>query len=241
MSFEYHVTFSASERVKPYEFDLYLDSKKEGSQVKLGENFYSIRPKNTEDLGTITEILQKGIGEKTLNSIEDLTHNVSLLSSVKDIKTNNIYRVGITTLSGSSPISNWSKQEKQLKHNVAELYWEKKVIGEPENTHEGFIGFLSFIAQYDHTIDNRDDRLINDLMHAIKTGNKEKFVQLFESLPLGMVGMVNHGEGLNGFPEPIKRNPEKKVFTESDLVQLQQYMKETNFSGVICLSDAKGH
>lgn len=241
MSFDHHITFLASDRTQPYEFDLYQDSKKEAFQVKLGENFYSIRPQNTEDLGAITEILQKGIGEKTLGSIEDLTHNVSLLSSVKDIKTNNIHHVGITTLSGSSPISNWSKQEKQLKHNVAELYWEKKVIGEPENTHEGFTGFLSFIAQYDHTIDNQDNRLINDLMLAIKTGNKEKFVQVFESLPLGMVGMVNHGEGLNGFPEPLQRNPEKKVFTESDLIQLQQYMKETKFSGVICLSDAKGN
>lgn len=47
MSFEHHVTFSASERLTPYEFDLYLDSKKDGFQVKLGENFYSIRPKNT--------------------------------------------------------------------------------------------------------------------------------------------------------------------------------------------------
>lgn len=240
MSFEHHVSFSAMDRVKPYEFDLYLDSKKEGFQVKLGENYYSIRPENIEDLGTITEILQKGIGEKTLNSIDDLTHNVSLLSSVKDIQTNNIYRVGIATLSGSSPISNWSKQEKQLKHNVGELYWEKKVIGEPENTHEGFTGFLSFIAQYDHTVDNRDDRLINELKHAIKTGNKEKFIEIFEFLPLGMVGMVNHGEGLDAFPEPIKRNPEKKMFTESDFVQLQQYMKEIKFSGVICLSDANG-
>lgn len=240
MSFEHHINLSAGDRVKPYEFDLYVDTKKEGFQVKLGENYYSIRPKNEEDLGAITEILQKGIGEKTLKSIEDFTHNVSLLSSVKDIQTNNTHHVGVTILSGSSPVGNWSKQEKQLKHNVAELYWEKKVIGEPENTHEGFTGFLSFIAQYDHTIDNQNDRLINDLRHAIKTGNKEKFVEVFESLPLGMVGMVNHGEELNAFPEPIKRNPEKKAFTESNLVQLQQYMKETKFSGVICLSDANG-
>jgi len=324
MSFEHHVTFSATDRIKPYEFDLYLDSKKEGFQVKLGENYYSIRSKNTEDLGAIKEILQKSIGEKILNSIDDLTHNVSLLSSVKDIQTNNIYHVGIRTLSGSSPISNWCKQETQLKHNVGELYWKKKVIGEhhiilstqdrekpyefdlylddkkegfqvklgenyysiklknPEDLtliteilqkgigetelnsieslnnkvglisavkdiktdklypHEGFTGFLSFIAKYDNTVDNRDDTLINDLRDAIKTGNKEKFIKIFESLPQGMVGSVNHGEGLNGIPEPIKRNPEKKVFTESDLVQLQQYIKETKFSGVICLSDANG-
>lgn len=240
MSFEPHITFSAADRVNSYEFDLYVDRKREGFQVKLGENYYSIQPKKEEDLGAIQEILKKGIGEKTLKSIEDLTHQLSSLSPITDLRTHHTHHIGITTLSGSSPVSIWSKQEQQLKHDVAELYWKEKVIGEPENSHEGFTGFLSFIAQYDGTIDNQDDRLIKVLRHAIKTGNKEKFIEAFESLPLGMVGMVNHGEGLNAFPPPLKRNPEKKLFTESDLVQLQRYAKETKFSGVICLSDANG-
>lgn len=294
MSFERHISFSVADRVKPYEFELYLDSKKEGFQVKLGTNdVYSIRTKNKEDLVAITEILQRGIGEKTINSVEELTDNISSLSSVKDVKTNNIYRLGVTTLSGNSPIGSWSKYEKEIKRNIAELYWEKKVKREPENghvrnsslaaeetasktsaksaledvrkmessnegisletsgisemplenTHEGFINFLRFIAQYDPTIDNQDDRFVKELTLAMKTPNKEnkeRFLQLFESLPLGLIGSLNHVEGLKGYPEPIERNPEKRIFTETDLAELQQYMKESHFSGVVTLSDNTG-
>lgn len=95
------------------------------------------------------------------------------------------------------------------------------------------MGCLRFNAQYDPSIQ------VNAFKLAIERGDKENFVQLFESLPLGIVGSINQGEDLHGFPELAKRNSEKKTFTPIDLAQLRQYMKDTNFSGVICLSDSK--
>jgi retinol-binding protein 3 len=170
----------------------------------------------------------------------------------------------IATHADAIPLS-WSKEEREKKLKVAQLYWEKKVIGEPENTHEGFFDCIRFNAQYDPTIDNSQDQLVQNLLQTIEAAiglnspnesqksdktkakidilvseQRDKFLKLFASLPRGVVGMINHGEGLNAFSPPPPRNPGKTSFTESDLQQLQQYMKEIEFSGVVCLSDSKG-
>lgn len=240
MNSEYHLTLFSVGSSRPIEFDLCKENVKESNQIQLGSNYYSIRSKDSEDLSLINELINAAIKNKTINSIEDLSKQISLLSSVKSVKVNNVHHVAITTLTGSAPTSDWSKQKKTLKQSVGELFWEKRVVGDPENTHEGFLGFLRFNTQFDPLIDNKDDKLINNFLTAIKLKDREGFLNLFESLPLGIVGMVNYGERLKGFPEPPKLDPTKKNFTESDLTQLQQYMKEIGFSGVVCLSDSSG-
>lgn len=71
MSYD-HFNISSSD--KKYEFDLYQTEK----GIQIGGKFYSIKPKNSEDLTAITDIL-KGIGE--INSLDELTNNIKLLSS----------------------------------------------------------------------------------------------------------------------------------------------------------------
>lgn len=237
MSFEHHLTLFTAGSTRSIEFDLCKENAKGSNQIQLGYNYYSIRPKNSEDLHLINELIKDATVNKTITSVEDLSKQISLLSSVKNVKVNNVHHVAITNLTGSAPIGDWSKQEKSLKQRVGELFWEKRVIADPENTHKGFLDFLRFNAQFDPAIDNK---LINSLSKAITLKDRESFLKVFESLPLGMVGMINHGEGLEGFPQPPGLDPTKKNFTESDLTQLQQYMKETGFSGVVCLSDSSG-
>lgn len=143
----------------------------------------------------------------------------------------------------STPLVSWSKQEKQQKRKIGELYWEKNVVNNSDNTHEGLINYLRYNAKYDPIIDNHEDRLVQKFFEAIKTPGKEgkeDFLKIFESIPMGILYTINQGEKLDAFPPSPSRNPNKTTFTQNDLAELQQFMKDMQFSGVVCLSDSKG-
>ena len=277
MDANYHFTISSATGA-PYEFDLSTaNNTNDLGQIKIGEKYYSIQAKNEEELSSIQEMIKNISRGKPIQSIEDLSQRISSLDAASTIQASHVHQVGIVTLQGDSPLSDWSKQDRQIKQKVAQLYWEKKVAEDPEyseKTHKGFIDYLRLNAFYDPTIDNQEDRLVEKILLAIKKGNlardeflkiydptidnhedkpakkvllaikkgnlaRDEFLKIFENLPLGIVEAVDQGEGLNASPPLPAINSEKKSFKESDLEQLQQYMKEINFSGVVCLSDSK--
>lgn len=118
----------------------------------------------------------------------------------------------------------WIKQENEA------LKIERKLVGEKyfdtkKGPHEGFLGFLQ-----------RDlkPEIVSQFKVALQENAREKFVTLFEHCSRTQLKAINDCENLDVIPDPaFIQNPK---ITAEHIKQLQVYMENVGFSGVVSLS-----
>ncbi|MBS0638060.1 MAG: S41 family peptidase [Verrucomicrobia bacterium] len=99
------------------------------SQIKVGEQFYSIIPKNPEDLGAIKGLLEKSIRENSIQTVEDLKRTITSISSSADTTISDITKLGIATLAaGPTETESFNRVKKQTVHSIAEAMVKRYVF-----------------------------------------------------------------------------------------------------------------
>ncbi|MCE5293306.1 MAG: S41 family peptidase [Chlamydiales bacterium] len=129
MNANFDFKFSQPGGTQPNEFEFNLsksDHVEQKSQIKVGEQFYSIIPKNPEDLGAIKGLLKKSIRENKIQTIEDLKRNITSISSSASTTTSDITTLGVATLAVGPTkseyqvnLQNLNRVKEQTIHSIA--------------------------------------------------------------------------------------------------------------------------
>lgn len=127
----------------------------------------------------------------------------------------------------------WMGKEKRLLTKraqlVAQAYWDKSILKDPEKDHSGLKGFLVFHSKDPTLTEAAFDQ-------AIKEREFDLFLPCFNHLNTTQIFQINDKESLGAIPSPTLRQNERPL-TELDLLDIRHYMEDVGFSGVICISD----
>ncbi len=235
MSSSFHVDFSYLG--KDYNLDLVAGNKSEHS-IEINGISYTILGEK-EKLSTACELL-KSISLDSIQNSEDLKGRLASLKELSFPFAKKTEEIGLDILHSCSEVTSapktspWSeKDERNLperRQAIAHKYWEVGVL-KGEKDHDGLKGFLADTSS--------DPSLTEKLFdEAISKKNFELFFSLFNHLSRNQVVLINDIENLNAI-DFGKTTHKKKRFTEEDISNLKQYVKDTRFSGIITLSDGK--
>ncbi|MCE5293307.1 MAG: S41 family peptidase [Chlamydiales bacterium] len=125
MNADYDFKFSQPSSANHIEFEFNLsksDHVEQKSQIKVGAQFYSIIPKNPEDLGAIKGLLEKSIRENKIQTIEDLKRHITLVSSSTNTNTSQVNSVCVSILSGNSLKGRIPQTVHTLAHELRDKY-----------------------------------------------------------------------------------------------------------------------
>lgn len=138
MNSDYDFKFTCPGGTQPNEFEFTLsksDPVEQKSQIKLGEYYYSIIPKNPKDLDVIKGLLEKCIHEKNIQTVADLKRPISSISSSADATTSHITKLGAYILTGGptesvyrANLQNLNHIKEQTVHSIATAMKERYVF-----------------------------------------------------------------------------------------------------------------
>lgn len=224
-----------------YDVSLIRDKKSEYS-VKINGISYAVLG-DKEKLKTACEILNS-VPLNSITNNEDLKGRLAVLGNISfpvqkvdDVGISALNQPLLPSLRKSDSIGNrsaWLVESdgaaEVTKRQVAEKYWA--MHGSKED-HSGILGFLK-----GRLIEEDQVHLVRELEDALKNQKKEKFTALFEQIPMAFVDGIEGGENLQILPmRTILANRE---ITEADKHNLEDYMHDSGFSGVVSLSFPKG-
>ena len=205
-----------------------------GTSLNLGGIHYSVLADNRQMAG-IADVFRQ-LPAVPLLSEHDLAEKLSVLQGVSSVSvTSRVNAAGTSTLSRSPVLPTkvpgaWFKEENQtvggVRKAVAEKYCE--MHGNKDN-HDGLIGFLR-----NNLIEPERKALVDEFADALRRKDRQKFIFLFDHLPLNQVREIEAGEGLDLLPK--REFAKGKVITEADIHELESYMRDIGFSGACQLT-----
>jgi CubicO group peptidase (beta-lactamase class C family) len=223
-----------------------VQGQKSDQSVQINGISYTVLG-DAEKLETACKIL-RSLSLDTVSSSQDLADRLSMYKDVTFASTERIDTIGIKTLSNSLisksvdeserttekiGLSAWMKKDLSLlphrQELVAQGYWDMYISNGAEKDHSMLIGFLKSIPNGPENLEEL----------FIKSINSPKdfalFLSLFRHLSTDNLHAINNGERLNAPMVSLTNQPVK--ITQSFVEEVKELMRDTNFSGVVALSD----
>lgn len=227
-----------------YDIDLVKGGKSDYS-VKINGTTYAVLG-DKEKLKTACEIFNS-VPLNLISNSEDLKGRLAFREDIS-FPAQKVDNIGVNvlntkSLSLSSKESSSSKEVSKSKwleeeniaaaHEgtlVAEKYWE---INGNKDDHSGLMGFLK-----SRLIGEDQIPLIKEFEIALEKKDKEKFIALFEHIPRAFIDSIEGGENLQVLP--MRTFSENRKITEEDKRNLEEYMRDSGFSGVASMTSTEG-
>lgn len=134
--------------------------------------------------------------------------------------------------SPSSEVGSWMRKDAselpQKRQSVADAYW-KLILNKSKKDHSMIIGFLK-------SIKGSPDNLEELFNESIQKEDLSLFRSLFDHLSTEDLQAINNGERLNVRLSPPFTDQPVKI-DRHFLQDLKDFMRDTNFSGVVTISD----
>jgi len=126
---------------------------------------------------------------------------------------------------GFSRCGTWRQEERNIEQErakVANAVWDKR------ECHESFLGYLQCV------LIGEQAPLVEEFRRSLQESNKDKFVSLFNHLPRSQLYDINDGEELQVLVD--REFVGAKPLTKQDEAELQSYMQESGFTGVVSIA-----
>ncbi len=134
----------------------------------------------------------------------------------------------------------WFTEEQKAfnerRNNIAQKYWDTYIIARPHDDYSGIKGILTTQS----TLKNLPEDINQQFDTAINTKNYRSFAKLFETVNDFGLSVIDTEEKLSipfkysNFYD-CKKNP---TINTADIENLQQYIKDSNFSGIASIRQA---
>lgn len=217
-----------------YDIDLVQRSKSDQS-VNIKGISYAVLG-DSDQLATACEVL-RSLSLETILSLEDLADRLSLSKDVVSASVKKIDSVGMQLREKREGISigTWMMQDLAIlplrQEQIAREYWDTYISNNAQKDHSKLIGFLKSVPKGSGNL----EELFNQSIDNPK--NFDLFLSLFRHLATEHLHAINDGEQLNVMPV-ISLTDQPVKITNSFLQDLKDYMRDTNFSGVVSLQDS---
>ena len=211
---------------------------KEGASLVIDGHQYRIVTSG-QDKSCINKIMQD-LEKSEFKTFEKFKKKLSRITGGKpEIIPLKIHSLGAQALLNKSmepQVGEWKQKENEnlsiIQQSVAEAYWNKFVAGNSNEDHS-HVGIRSYIAGGNEQIEKQFDKALNEQ-------DFELFASIFSKLSLIKLNNINLAEGLEcEYLDSPKPAPGEHLISDENIVEIQEYMRDIGFEGVVCLSDGK--
>lgn len=204
-----------------------LNKTKSDLPIQIGSTTYYVHA-NQEHLNTIQGIFDSF--HSKVNSKTDLSSKLGTMEGMSAVNITKTRKVSEPLLTGKPSISIWKQDDDskigKWREYVATQYWSKRNTASDTDL-IGFIKDTKSIIQAEEikkALDSNDKHAFNLFIDTLSS------IDLFPILSMVNIDAINLGA--------VKKEP--YLITQNDLVKVEEYMAASNFSGIVCLSDASG-